>query len=247
VTDPVIEPFWVGAYWRDRPEEAAEVDGRVSGLLSALAPVHPALSAWWSDQDGSAVAPGTSALRAMIEGGRDREHDDLTTVGGFRFSMSNVEQLALSNAHEIPDDTPGLDLSFSCGKNPGFPVSDNCVLKLPAPDEAPDGLYDLETVSAVVDVFARVWQPDHAMATSFPLAWAQSEEKATVDVGWITYLGPRYAAHLTGGDLPAGLQAAELGEGLLIRIPRPAAEVTTDMVVDLRQHLVTAGALPPVD
>lgn len=77
-----------------------------------------------------------------------------------------------------------------------------------------------------------MWRPDHGTATSFPLVSAQTED---------------YAAHLTGGDLPAGLQAAELGDGFLIRIPRPAAEVTGDMVIDLRRHLVTAGALPPVD
>lgn len=246
--DPANEPFRVCAYWGPREDGAAQVLARTSEFLRALSAVHPQLAAWWSYADARPVVPDSPQLLAAIEASRFETPDGerLRAGGGFRLGMGSNEQLALNTAHQVPQHVPGLTLTITCNRQKDFPAGNNCLLRLPSPQDAPEGLYDLETVSAVVALLARTWQPDHALAASYPLRAAQSGGNVVVDVGWITYLGPCYAAGLTRQHLPNGIDAAELDDGILLRFPTAATSVTEDMVVGLRRHLVTAGTLPPV-
>jgi hypothetical protein len=241
----VNSPFAVCAYWGDRQESAAMVSGRLGAFLAALAAVHPSLGAWWNADDGQRVPAGAPELLPLVEASRFEPPGSgaLRPGGGFGVDVISDEGVALRIASGRSEDSPAILLSISCSRDSGFPVPNSCLLELPAPDEAPAGLYDPETVSAVVTMVVRAWQPDHVIAASDELREAQSEE-IVVDVGWITYLGSRYAGGLDRRSLPAGIEAAELNSGTLLRFPCPAASVTPDMVVGLRRRLVGLGALP---
>lgn len=244
----VNSPFAVCAYWGDRQESAATVSGRLGAFLAALSTVHPSLGAWWSAGDGRPVPGGAPELLALVEASRFSPPGSGTprAGGGFGVDVISDEEVALGIASGVSDESPALLLSISCSRDTGFPVPNSCVLELPAPDETPDGLYDPEIVSAVVTMLVRAWQPDHVIVASDELREAQSEG-IVVDVGWITYLGSRYAGELDRRNLPAGIEAAELEAGTLLRFPCPAASVTAEMVVGLRRSLVALGVLPAID
>ncbi|MFF0729407.1 Imm52 family immunity protein [Streptomyces sp. NPDC004134] len=235
--------FYLGAYWGMREQTLDDVAGDISATVRALGEAHPALRSWWWEDRAAPVDPDSQWLRDELEAARRRDGDGEPSAGdGYSVSFHNEP---FPDYHSGPGSETKVKLSFFAGESGTPRLSNNCVLTLPAPKRAPQGLYDLQSLKLALHWMADIWRPDHALCVNTPLADAQGDwMKVSPQVGWITYLGPKYTDGIERAELPHGVQAAARADGALLWFPLPAADVAPRMVVDLREALVAAGCLP---
>src|SRR5687768_756609 len=93
----MIERYYLGAYWGNRKETAAECAERAVALLQWLSRCDEAFGRWF--QGGRSrkealqreVRPDPAVLRPLLERGRNRRDDDRSVIEelGFRMGLWN--------------------------------------------------------------------------------------------------------------------------------------------------------------
>ncbi len=227
----------VNAHWRARAESAAECAVRCARMLEGLAAAHPAFAHWnrkaWSRaaafKPAWAMPPDIGELTRVFEKGRQYKDVPREPWPEMGYSVSAW------NGQEDP-------YAVSLGIRPGgysvyrpFPNHLDLALR-----RAGLGNADLISVAALKPALlsvASAWDPDYAVVVCGDY-WQHSfgdRGYPPLRSGWMTYLAPQYAAHIT--PPAAAIVEPAPGGGMLLL----ATEERFDM--DNPAHLAAADAI----
>lgn len=230
---PSERPY-IGTYWGDRQESAAEGGTRLAACLGALAGIEPLLGAWFRTGMTRAtanipVSRDVSALTDLLYEGRKRGDLDNGVIEDLGFSVG------LWNGAPAE-----VGLSAHVGSYANHPgILNNFLLRLPKPDETSAHLYRPDVGVEIIEAIVEAWQPDWATWSSPPLRGSQKPSREP-EIGWLTYLR----------DTELGNEFADLSQqisgGVLLKLAPSFSETTPEQVADLHQRLARASLLHPI-
>jgi hypothetical protein len=231
-----MEDWYVGAYWGNRRESAADCAARLLEFLTSLGSASGELSRWflkgWSRKQAlnSPVPLSGEFLTELMLKGRhytDASHQ-LTEDLGFSAAMWNGKE-------------PGVSLRVGVGVFATGPGSSGNTVIMDIGRRVGDreALFDLGVAKRVMSAVAASWDPDWASWTTTDLRRSQREQQESLEtnVGWLTYLSTPRAKLV---DIP---EAQPMGTGVLVVAADKAEDVDTRRVIGL--HRTLRGALWP--
>lgn len=145
-----IESYYLGAYWGNREESAAECGRRTAVLLRSLSGCDAVFACWFErgvsppDALNRPVVPDPDALRTLFERGANRQDEKRSAMQelGFRISLWNGRR---------GDESAGLSLLCGCyGSTARVWIPNSCVLDLPSQGPASDRVLRVGVLEAVL-------------------------------------------------------------------------------------------------
>jgi hypothetical protein len=180
----MLETYYAGVYWLNRPEPSHACARRAEAYLHLLASLDHTWAHWFGKADTLEealklrIAPVAATFDALFA---QEEHQ--LPVNGYSLGLWNGEQ------------HPGAtSINFTCGTSSRF-VPNVCVLEPPTPARSPHGerIVNASTMTQVLRAMALAWEPDRGVVMSHPHRemLRQDGKLPPVLVGWITYLSRR--------------------------------------------------------
>lgn len=236
----MLETYYAGVYWLNRPETSQACARRAESYFRLLAPLEPTWTQWFGKADTinealklrlDPEAPTVESLFAQ------KAHQ--TVKGGYALDLWNGDP----SSH-------GTTTNFCCGSS--SPVVPNvCILNPPEPAQNPAGerIVNASTMTQVLRAMALAWEPDRGvvMSHSHREMIRREGKLPPVLVGWITYLSSRRGSI---PPLPAPVRAEPVENlGTLITLTPERFTVNNPSHVELAAHvralLDEAGLLTP--
>lgn len=203
-----MSTYFAGSYWGDRPVTAGEAAATLTGWLTTLAGLHPALARWgtkgMSPTDGTPVPARTPVLAELLLAGRSRRDttNEVMPELGFRVALWNGDL-------SVP-----VSFHAQCGIHAGVPaICNSAGISLPTYAEAP-GLTGPGLVSAAMHATIEAWRPDSALYIGTGDRARQAKENLDPRLGWYTYRADPNWIDTT--QLPPQVRTEAIADGLAV-------------------------------
>jgi hypothetical protein len=233
----MVENYYVGAYWPERPEPLEEYARRASVFMRHLAALDPTLVRWF-EQASSREA----ALRSQFT------TDTETLLGLFNKQKYRRDEGDVSFAAWNGESESSSVVSFSCG-SPSPYVVDCCILTPPMRGPVAERLLSASMVAQVLRAMALAWEPEWSVATSEVHRDMVSEDAAVgTFVGWGMYFSRERGSV---PPLPAPVRIEPVEDlGTLVILTPERFTATNPAHVALAAHvqglLAQSGLLKPL-
>ena len=236
----MLETYYAGVYWLNRPETSQACAQRAETFFRLLASLDPSWAHWFGKADTLEEAlklridPVATVFESLFA---QKEHQ--TVRGGYALALWNGDS-----------STNATTTNFSCGSSSHF-VSNVCVLEPPEPARSPAGerIVNAPTMTQVLRAMALAWEPDRGVVLSHSHRemLRKDGKLPAVLVGWVTYLSRRRGPV---PPLPAPVRVEPVEElGTLITLTPERFTADNPSHVELATHvrslLDQAGLLSP--
>jgi hypothetical protein len=236
----MLETYYAGAYWPQRPESATACARRAEAYFRLLAPLDPTWAHWFGKANTRQEAlqfrihPTAATFEALFA---QKDHQ-MPLQDGFMLSLWNGE-----------DDAEATSTNFACGQGSEFAPPNCCVLEPPTPARSLHGerILNASTTTQVLRAMALAWEPDRGVVMSHAHREQVREngKLPRVLVGWVTYLSRQRG---TVPPLPAPVRVEpveDLGTLITLTPERFTAEnpAHLELAAHVRALLDQAGLL----
>ena len=205
----LVRPTYLGAYWRNRAESAAQCGARLRSLFAGLARIDPAFLAWTYlddpvDVDAEALARTFTNRKALADA---------------RYGSSPGVGYSLYGLHPGAPTYRDAVFSVACGGTgsaTGKELPNSVVVELPTGTMPPHD-WPLPLIEAILAEIVHSFDPDWAMLTNATIRdSATPANLPQPHIGPLTYFRNTPPARAA---LPDGVVRRDLPPGVLLSIP----------------------------
>ncbi len=175
------DSFYIGSYWGARSETLSEITNKTLKTLQLLSNIDHQFANWYmlgKSRNGALqekILLNGQSVENLYMNSLKKQDSIINgyTEMGFALSLWNGEK-----------DYESCAISFNVGTASKY-LNNCCVIKLPYEGKGYKELLQVKKAKEIIAILANIWNPDHALLTSYNLG-----DKLTTSnkVGWITYI-----------------------------------------------------------
>jgi hypothetical protein len=225
--------FYVGAYWKERPQTLREYIAQSKRFLVRLRDVHPVFLKWmsWGRTPDSAVAllEDLSNLEELVfHRALGEESLFVPSAPDGSPTLDSTCPHGFSTSYATGQDAEGPSVSITTGATSPW-LNDSVVIELPTVSE----FGERGVVKKLLEVMVENWSPRTVVVSSHAFNRKLNGMDAKLPiVGWMIWLADRSARDV----LPPGVQSESHAGGLLVRTTRELfCSESPDQVATARQ------------